>query len=244
MPDSRIRVHELASCASTQDELRALAEAGAPAFTAVRADVQIAGRGRRGRRWEAPAGTALLVSILLRPVRARRTSSGSQPRRRRRRRRVRAHVRRRRPAELAERRRLRRAQARRGARRARARCSVLLGVGMNLSSGAADLPARRSPRADVAAARDRICSRRARGADGAARRPCGRWRQLFDAEGPAAIAARARPLDALGAPRWSCGSRAARSSRARAAGNRRRRQPPRARAAGDVAPTRAARSCA
>ena len=69
MPDSRIRLHEMASCASTQDELRALAAAGEPAFTAVRADVQIAGRGRRGRRWEAPAGTALLVSILLRPVR-------------------------------------------------------------------------------------------------------------------------------------------------------------------------------
>jgi BirA family transcriptional regulator, biotin operon repressor / biotin---[acetyl-CoA-carboxylase] ligase len=69
MPVPRIRVHELASCASTQDELRALAAEGAPAFTVVRADVQHAGRGRRGRRWEAPAGTALLVSILLRPRR-------------------------------------------------------------------------------------------------------------------------------------------------------------------------------
>ncbi|HEY3613856.1 MAG TPA: biotin--[acetyl-CoA-carboxylase] ligase [Gaiellales bacterium] len=70
MPDPRILVHERESVASTQDELRALAEAGAPAFTAVRADVQRAGRGRRGRRWEAPAGTALLVSILLRPARS------------------------------------------------------------------------------------------------------------------------------------------------------------------------------
>jgi BirA family biotin operon repressor/biotin-[acetyl-CoA-carboxylase] ligase len=69
MPESRIPVHERESVASTQDELRVLAEAGAPAFTAVRADVQLAGRGRRGRRWEAPAGTALLVSILLRPGR-------------------------------------------------------------------------------------------------------------------------------------------------------------------------------
>ena len=67
MPQAPIRVHELESCDSTQDELRALAVAGAPAFTAVRADVQRAGRGRRGRTWEAPAGTALLVSILLRP---------------------------------------------------------------------------------------------------------------------------------------------------------------------------------
>ena len=52
MPDPPIRVHELETCDSTQDELRALAAAGAPAFTAVRADVQRAGRGRgrpRGR---------------------------------------------------------------------------------------------------------------------------------------------------------------------------------------------------
>ena len=98
MPDSRIRLHELESCASTQDELRALAAAGAPAFTAVRADVQRAGRGRRGRRWEAPAGTALLVSILLRPVRPAHelpvlSLAGGD-----RRRRVRPRVRRRRPA--------------------------------------------------------------------------------------------------------------------------------------------------
>jgi BirA family biotin operon repressor/biotin-[acetyl-CoA-carboxylase] ligase len=69
MPDARIRVYELETCASTQDELRSHAAAGAPAFTAVRAELQHAGRGRRGRRWEAPAGTALLVSILLRPQR-------------------------------------------------------------------------------------------------------------------------------------------------------------------------------
>ena len=31
------------------------------------ADHQTAGRGRLGRRWEAPAGSALLVSVLLRP---------------------------------------------------------------------------------------------------------------------------------------------------------------------------------
>jgi BirA family biotin operon repressor/biotin-[acetyl-CoA-carboxylase] ligase len=69
MPEPRILVHERESCASTQDELRLLADQGAPTFTAVRADAQHAGRGRRGRRWEAPAGTALLVSILLRPQR-------------------------------------------------------------------------------------------------------------------------------------------------------------------------------
>jgi BirA family biotin operon repressor/biotin-[acetyl-CoA-carboxylase] ligase len=32
------------------------------------ADHQVQGRGRRGRRWEAPPGTALLVSVLLRPA--------------------------------------------------------------------------------------------------------------------------------------------------------------------------------
>src|SRR4051794_41818003 len=68
MPDAPIRVHDLEVCESTQDELRRLAAGGAPAFTAVRADVQRAGRGRRGRTWEAPAGTALRVSVLLRPA--------------------------------------------------------------------------------------------------------------------------------------------------------------------------------
>lgn len=32
------------------------------------ADMQTAGRGRRGRRWVAPPGTSLLVSVLLRPA--------------------------------------------------------------------------------------------------------------------------------------------------------------------------------
>jgi BirA family biotin operon repressor/biotin-[acetyl-CoA-carboxylase] ligase len=60
---------ELARCDSTQDELRRLAAEGAPAFTTVRADVQDAGRGRRGRTWETRPGAALLVSVLLRPRR-------------------------------------------------------------------------------------------------------------------------------------------------------------------------------
>jgi BirA family biotin operon repressor/biotin-[acetyl-CoA-carboxylase] ligase len=61
---------ELARCESTQAELARLAEAGAPPWSWVRADEQTAGRGRRGRHWSAPAGTALLASILLRPARA------------------------------------------------------------------------------------------------------------------------------------------------------------------------------
>ncbi len=51
---------------STNERARALAEAGAPHGSLVTAKVQTAGRGRQGRRWEAPAGTALLCSLLVR----------------------------------------------------------------------------------------------------------------------------------------------------------------------------------
>jgi BirA family transcriptional regulator, biotin operon repressor / biotin---[acetyl-CoA-carboxylase] ligase len=53
---------------STNIRLRELAEAGAPHGTVVTADEQDAGRGRQGRRWFAPPGTALLYSALLRPL--------------------------------------------------------------------------------------------------------------------------------------------------------------------------------
>jgi BirA family biotin operon repressor/biotin-[acetyl-CoA-carboxylase] ligase len=52
---------------STQSVIFALAGEGAPDRTVVVADYQAAGRGRRGRLWDAPAGTSLLASILLRP---------------------------------------------------------------------------------------------------------------------------------------------------------------------------------
>jgi len=45
----------------------ARARAGAAEGLVAVADHQWAGRGRRGRTWEAPAGTALLCSVLLRP---------------------------------------------------------------------------------------------------------------------------------------------------------------------------------
>ena len=48
---------------STQDELRA----DDPEGTIVAADEQTAGRGRRGHRWLAPPGRALLMSVRLRP---------------------------------------------------------------------------------------------------------------------------------------------------------------------------------
>ncbi len=50
------------SVTSTQDVAR-----GLPVGSIVIADHQTAGRGRLERRWEAPAGTALLVSFVLRP---------------------------------------------------------------------------------------------------------------------------------------------------------------------------------
>lgn len=52
---------------STNTIARRLAEQGAPAGSIVIADEQTAGRGRAGRPWHAPPGSALLISIILRP---------------------------------------------------------------------------------------------------------------------------------------------------------------------------------
>ena len=51
---------------STNRRARELAAAGAPHGTLVTAGVQSAGRGRQGRRWDAPEGSALLCSLVLR----------------------------------------------------------------------------------------------------------------------------------------------------------------------------------
>jgi BirA family biotin operon repressor/biotin-[acetyl-CoA-carboxylase] ligase len=59
------RVH-LRRTDSTNERARELALAGAPHGTLVTAAEQTAGRGRQGRRWSAPAGSALLMSLLLR----------------------------------------------------------------------------------------------------------------------------------------------------------------------------------
>ncbi len=56
------RVVHLKSVASTQDVAKDL-----PIGSIVLADHQSAGRGRQNHRWEAPAGTALLVSFVLHP---------------------------------------------------------------------------------------------------------------------------------------------------------------------------------
>jgi BirA family biotin operon repressor/biotin-[acetyl-CoA-carboxylase] ligase len=52
---------------STNDHLRALAKAGAPAGTVVLADHQTVGHGRRGRSFHSPAGSGIYLSLLLRP---------------------------------------------------------------------------------------------------------------------------------------------------------------------------------
>ncbi|HEV8585070.1 MAG TPA: biotin--[acetyl-CoA-carboxylase] ligase [Methylomirabilota bacterium] len=52
---------------STQAIAFDLAAQGAADRTVVVTDYQAAGRGRRGRAWDAPAGTSLLTSILVRP---------------------------------------------------------------------------------------------------------------------------------------------------------------------------------
>jgi BirA family biotin operon repressor/biotin-[acetyl-CoA-carboxylase] ligase len=52
---------------STNEYLLALATNKAPAGTLVITDYQTAGKGRLDRRWEAPKGTSLLFSLLLRP---------------------------------------------------------------------------------------------------------------------------------------------------------------------------------
>jgi len=59
------------SLGSTNDLARELAAAGAPQGTVVTADEQVAGRGRQGRSWTAPAGKALLYSAIVRPLEQR-----------------------------------------------------------------------------------------------------------------------------------------------------------------------------
>jgi BirA family biotin operon repressor/biotin-[acetyl-CoA-carboxylase] ligase len=63
----RPRVH-LRVTDSTNERARALATAGAPHGTLVTAGEQTAGRGRQGRSWTAPAGSAVLMSLVLRDV--------------------------------------------------------------------------------------------------------------------------------------------------------------------------------
>ena len=60
--------HHHAVLDSTNTLAKKLAYEGAPHGTAITADEQTAGRGRQGRVWVAPAGSALLMSVIARPV--------------------------------------------------------------------------------------------------------------------------------------------------------------------------------
>lgn len=60
-------VRWVASTGSTNTDVIDLAREGEPEGIVVVADHQTAGRGRRGRTWEAPPGAALMFTVLLRP---------------------------------------------------------------------------------------------------------------------------------------------------------------------------------
>ncbi|MGA0230766.1 MAG: biotin--[acetyl-CoA-carboxylase] ligase [Ilumatobacteraceae bacterium] len=62
------RLWKVDETGSTNTDLAAAAANGAPDRTVLRTDHQTAGRGRLDRRWDAPPGTNLLVSILHRQV--------------------------------------------------------------------------------------------------------------------------------------------------------------------------------
>ena len=78
-PDDSIRINLLGAgllrrnvnffpeCSSTNEIVRSLAGAGEPEGALMIADYQTAGRGRQDRAWQAPAGSSLLFSLLLRP---------------------------------------------------------------------------------------------------------------------------------------------------------------------------------
>ena len=64
----RWQVRRFAEIDSTNRYLLDEARGGAENGLVAVADHQTAGRGRFDRRWEAPAGSSLLVSVLLRPA--------------------------------------------------------------------------------------------------------------------------------------------------------------------------------
>ncbi len=61
-------IHLYQHIGSTNDQARQLAEAGAPEGLLLVAEEQTAGRGRSGRRWQTPPGSALALSVVLRPA--------------------------------------------------------------------------------------------------------------------------------------------------------------------------------
>jgi BirA family transcriptional regulator, biotin operon repressor / biotin---[acetyl-CoA-carboxylase] ligase len=65
LPDGAA-LHWVSEVDSTNDVALKLAQAGAAEGTAVMADFQRAGRGRRGREWFSPAGAGLYLSVIVR----------------------------------------------------------------------------------------------------------------------------------------------------------------------------------
>lgn len=61
------RIQTVPATASTNDDVAALARAGAPEGTWLRAETQTGGRGRHGRPWRSPAGN-LYASTIVRPL--------------------------------------------------------------------------------------------------------------------------------------------------------------------------------
>jgi len=61
------RVEYVTTVSSTNDIAIARAQAGAPHGTATLADVQLSGRGRRGRSWFSPPGAGVYLSAIVRP---------------------------------------------------------------------------------------------------------------------------------------------------------------------------------
>ena len=60
-------LHYFNETGSTNIDAKRYAEEGEPHGTTVVADMQSAGRGRRGRLWQSPAGSAIYMTILLKP---------------------------------------------------------------------------------------------------------------------------------------------------------------------------------
>ena len=61
-------IHRYDTVTSTMDVARVLAQYGARDRTVVLSGEQTSGRGRAGRTWQAPAGTAVFCTIILRPA--------------------------------------------------------------------------------------------------------------------------------------------------------------------------------
>lgn len=61
------KLYYYAETGSTNIDAKRLAEEGEPHGTTVIADMQTAGRGRRGRMWQSPPGSAIYMTIMLKP---------------------------------------------------------------------------------------------------------------------------------------------------------------------------------